>query len=40
MAAPAAIYIHEVIERHGAAIFHCNLSGHTSDRWLEVAAWM
>lgn len=34
------VHIDEVIDKHGAAVFRCSVSGQASDRWLEVPAWM
>tara|TARA_R110002167_G_scaffold38412_17_gene119658 strand:- start:952 stop:1638 length:687 start_codon:yes stop_codon:yes gene_type:complete len=34
------VHIHEVIEKGNVTVFRCSLSGHASDRWLEVPAWM
>ncbi|WP_245518923.1 MULTISPECIES: hypothetical protein [unclassified Mesorhizobium] len=31
---------YEVIEKADREVFRCSLSGHASDRWLEVPAWM
>src|SRR5690606_24260571 len=32
--------VHEVIGKAGRDVFRCSLSGRSSDRWLEVPAWM
>ncbi|SJM34853.1 conserved hypothetical protein [Mesorhizobium delmotii] len=34
------VHVHEVIEKADREVFRCSLSGHASDRWLEVPAWM
>ena len=35
-----SVYIHEVIDKPGVAVFRCNLTGGRSDRSLEVPVWM
>jgi hypothetical protein len=35
-----SVYIHEVIDKTGVAVFRCNLTGGRSDRSLEVLVWM
>lgn len=34
------IYVHEVIEKNGLAVFRCSQSGSDCDRLLEVPGWM
>lgn len=34
------VFIHEVIEKGDASVFHCSISGQALDRWLEVPGWM
>lgn len=34
------VYVHEVIDKPGVAVFRCNLTGCRSDRSLEVPFWM
>jgi hypothetical protein len=34
------VHVHEVIDRTGGEVCRCSLSCFTSDRWLEVPAWM
>ena len=34
------VHVHEVIDKGGREVCRCSLSGCTSDRWLEVPAWM
>ncbi len=35
-----SVYVHEVIDKPGVAVFRCNLTGSRSDRSLEVPVWM
>jgi len=35
-----SVYVHEVIDKPGAAVFRCNRTGSRLDRSLEVAVWM
>ena len=34
------VYLHELVEKAGIAVFRCTLSGDASGRWQEVPAWM
>ena len=34
------IHVHQAVERAGGIVFRCNLTGTTSDRLLEIPAWM
>ena len=34
------MHVHETVERVGANIIRCNIGGSTSERCLEVPAWM
>lgn len=35
-----SVYVDEVIDKPGDAVFRCNLTGVRSDRFLEVPIWM
>ena len=35
-----SVYVHEVVDKSGEAVFRCNLTGRWSDRLLEVPIWM
>ena len=35
-----SVYVHELIDKLGDAVFRCNLTGRRSDRLLEVPVWM
>lgn len=34
------VFVHELIDKLGDAVFRCNLAGRRSDRHLEVLVWM
>lgn len=34
------LHIHEKVKRAGSDILRCSKTGATSDRWLEIPAWM
>ena len=34
------VHIHEVVGRASGEVFRCSSAGSTSDRWLEIPAWM
>ena len=35
-----SVYVHEMIDKPGDAVFRCNCTGGRSDRFLEVPVWM
>ena len=34
------VYAHKAIDKSGAEVYRCSLSGLVSDRWLEIPVWM